>query len=277
MKICPKCGKENNNNNNDSYCQSCGASLTNRKKTVLQKGTQWLIGLLGIGVIVGGGFLFVRDIAGNNLSNDTNVAEASNTATSSGVASTARENPQGSDPGPGDAPQDPSEVQGSTSNTSSTASAVRDEGFISSDGLLVYNGHHYYIYEDTEEGWSKAMKLCVERGGYLAVINDRFENEALFNYMVESGYDCAYFGITDKNEEGVWEYIAGDDSSFRDWGINSYGIKEPNNADGGESYAMLDTHMSFGHWNDAQFGGQIYTPDGEAYEHKSAYICEWDY
>lgn len=269
MKICPKCGKENNNN--DNYCQSCGASLIKRKKPDSHNGKQLMIGLLGLVLIIGGGFLFVRDFAGNSSSSGTNVASTSNTA------STAGENPQGSDPEPGEVPKDPSVVQGSTSHDSSTATAARDEGFISSDGLLVYNGHHYYIYEDTEEGWSKAMKLCIERGGYLAVINDRFENEALFNYMVESGYDCAYFGITDKNEEGVWQYIAGDDSSFRDWGINSRGIKEPNNADGGESYAMLDAHMSFGHWNDAQFGRQVYTPDGEEYEHKSAYICEWDY
>lgn len=95
--------------------------------------------------------------------------------------------------------------------------------------------------------------------------------------MVEAGFDSAYFGITDKNEKGVWQYIVGDDSSFTDWGINSHGIKEPNNADNEENYAMLDKHMSYGHWNYAQFGRQAYTPDGEEYDHKSAYICEWDY
>ena len=269
MKICPKCGKENNNN--DNYCDSCGTSLTSRKSQGNHNVMQLIVGLLGLVLIAGGGFLFARDFASNSSSKNTNMASTSNTA------STVGEEPKGLDPEPSDVPQDPSAALGSTAQASSTASTEKDEGFITSDGVFVYNGHHYCIYEDTEEGWSEALALCLGRGGYLAVINDRFENEALFNYMVEAGFESAYFGMTDKNEEGVWQYIAGDNSSFTDWGTNSHGIKEPNNADDGENYAMLDTHMSYGHWNDAQFGRQAYTPDGKAYEHKSAYICEWDY
>ena len=142
-------------------------------------------------------------------------------------------------------------------------------------GSLSYNGHHYYIYEDIDGSWDEAMQLCINRGGYLAVINDNGENEALYGYMLEMGFDSAYFGITDRDEEDKWHYIEGDDASFRDWGRNSHGTQEPNNADGGESYAMFDIHMEDGHWNDAQFGRQVYTPDGEPYENRCAYICEW--
>ena len=145
------------------------------------------------------------------------------------------------------------------------------------DGTLSYNGHHYYIYNDVDGDWDEAMERCLERGGYIAVINDEDENERLYRYMIESGYDAAYFGITDRDKEGAWRYIVGDDTSFTDWGTNSRGVEEPNNADDEESYAMLDSHMSNGHWNDAQFGRQVYTPEGKKYQYKSAYICEWDF
>ena len=142
-------------------------------------------------------------------------------------------------------------------------------------GSLSYNGHHYYIFEDIDGNWDEAMERCISRGGYLAVINDADENEMLFQYMTDAGFDCAYFGITDKYKEGKWQYIEGDQAAFTDWGTNSEGTVEPNNADGGESYAMIDIHMHDGHWNDAQFGRQVYTPDGESYRNRCAYICEW--
>ena len=144
-------------------------------------------------------------------------------------------------------------------------------------GTLSYKDHHYYIYEDVDGSWDDAMSACISRGGYLAVINDSEENEALFEYMLGQGFEQAYFGITDEEEEGNWKYVRGDDSTYTNWGTNSAGIMEPNNADGRESHAMLDVNMHNGHWNDAQFGRKIYTPDGEPYKNRRAYICEWGF
>lgn len=125
----------------------------------------------------------------------------------------------------------------------------------------------------------KARGKCNEFGGYLAVINDANENEALFNYMVGMGYDQAFFGLS-LTEDGQWEYPYNnrDISDFRDWGINSHGVREPNNPYT-EHHAMLDVHMleGHGHWNDSEFASVTYTPDGIEYNDKAAFICEWDY
>lgn len=111
----------------------------------------------------------------------------------------------------------------------------------------------------------------------MAIIDDAEENEALFNYMIKMDYDQAYFGLV-KKADGNWDYLSYTNrtSDFRDWGVNSKGEQEPNDS-GGENHAELDVNMSYGHWNDAEFGRQIYTPEGEAYKDTSAYICEWDF
>ena len=142
---------------------------------------------------------------------------------------------------------------------------------------ISYNGHHYYFYNDVETNLTEAMDRCRDRGGYLAVINDREENNMLFEKMVDLGYEAAFFGLTDSVEEGVWGYLGADTSDFRDWGRNSKGVQEPNDADYGEDHAMLDVHMLDGHWNDAQFGKMTVTPEGKKYGNTHVYICEWDH
>lgn len=141
---------------------------------------------------------------------------------------------------------------------------------------LSYGGHHYYIYNDVETVWEDALDKCLNRGGYLAVINDADENEELYRYMLNMGYDQAFFGLIQGDDEGSWEYLQGDSSSFRDWGINSKGVLEPNGSDGKEPHAELDINMRDGHWNDAGFGRQTYTPEGKKYNNIHAYICEWE-
>ena len=141
---------------------------------------------------------------------------------------------------------------------------------------LYFNGHHYYIYNDVDTSWEDALEQCKSRGGYLAVINDANENEVLYQYMTGLGYDEAFFGITRNADGRSWGYTYGDTSSFLDWGINSKGIEEPNNSGGKENHAELDIYMHSGHWNDASFGSQVYTPEGKKYKDLHAYICEWD-
>ena len=142
---------------------------------------------------------------------------------------------------------------------------------------ISYNGHHYYFYNDVRTNLTEAMEKCKDRGGYLAVINDREENNMLFEEMVDQGYDAAFFGLTDSIEEGIWAYLGSDTSDFRDWGHNSVGIQEPNDAENGEDHAMLDIYMLDGHWNDGQFGKKTVTPEGKKYKDVYVYICEWDH
>lgn len=110
----------------------------------------------------------------------------------------------------------------------------------------------------------------------MAVINDEEENETIYKYMTAMGYDQAFFGLIYSNTNDDWVYLDGDTSDFRDWGYNSEGVAEPNNAEGWEYHVEFDANMQDGHWNDAKFGTKTYTPDGDAYKNLYTYICEWD-
>ena len=144
------------------------------------------------------------------------------------------------------------------------------------ENALSYNGHHYYIYNDVKSNWETAASNCRNRGGYMAVINDEEENETIYKYMTAMGYDQAFFGLIYSNTNDDWVYLNGGTSDYRDWGYNSEGVAEPNNAEGWEYHVEFDVNMNDGHWNDAKFGTKTYTPDGDAYKNLYAYICEWD-
>lgn len=155
--------------------------------------------------------------------------------------------------------------------------AAKDEPLVMiPENALSYKGHHYYIYNDVKSNWETAASNCRDRGGYMAVVNDEEENETLYKYMTAMGYDQAFFGLIYSNTNDDWVYLDGDTSDFRDWGYNSEGVAEPNNAEGWEYHVEFDANMQDGHWNDAKFGTKTYTPDGDAYKNLYTYICEWD-
>ena len=144
------------------------------------------------------------------------------------------------------------------------------------DKALSYKGHHYFVYNDVKTNWNDAAENCKERGGYLAVINDSAENEKVYKYMVSMGYEQAFFGLIFNTATDDWGYLYGDKSDFRDWGVNSAGVQEPNDDGGKENHTQFDVNMSDGHWNDAKFGARVYTPEGVSYKNRYTYICEWD-
>ena len=143
------------------------------------------------------------------------------------------------------------------------------------DGTVEYRGHHYFIYNDNRGSWENAAERCVARGGYMAVINDSEENEFLYKYMLSMDFDGAFFGLV-RDDSKNWRYLGGDTSDFEDWGENSKGIKEPNDQDGQSKYASMNIHMNNGHWDDVEYGKQVYTPEGMPYKNLYTYICEWD-
>ena len=157
-----------------------------------------------------------------------------------------------------------------------TAATASEPQLLIPEGAVSFGGHHYYIYNDVRTSWEDAAQLCRDRGGYLAVINDAGENEFLYQYMTGLGYEEAFFGLTDSLQEGIWVYLSGDTSDFRDWGRNSRNVAEPNNDDPLENYGQLDTNLHDGCWNDGAFGKRVYTPDGKPYRDLYTYICEWN-
>ena len=266
MKICPNCGRENTNNS--KYCNSCGAAMDEKKNSTAGAGAGdkkvYIIGALAVVLVATGILQHTQNSGSNNAGSSTAQTQPAQTQ----PEQTQTEQSQ---------PVQEQTDQVAPETAEETNEAEQSPAYEFPAGTLSYNGHHFFIYDDNCSNWQEAMERCESRGGYLAVINNDEENEALFSYMVDSGYDAAFFGLTDKEKEGSWRYTKGDDSSYTDWGSNSEGTEEPNNADGGENYAALDSHMVDGHWNDAELGRQIYTPDGDEYEYIAAYICEWDY
>ena len=127
-----------------------------------------------------------------------------------------------------------------------------------------YNGHQYYIYSDVCDSWDEARKYCESKGGYLAVISDMQENQALYEYMSDSGYRNAYFGYTDEEEEGNWKWIGKEKSTFSNWHEG-----EPNAENENEDYAMFYYKYTDGNWNDGDFGS--WTVGSE-----KNFICEWN-
>lgn len=132
-------------------------------------------------------------------------------------------------------------------------------------GSVNPTGHQYEVYEnDSVTTWEEAKAFCENLGGHLAIISSQEENDYVYNLMKESGYDSAYFGLTDKEEEGKWIYVDGTPAEYVNW--NS---EEPSNSYDGENYAMFYYKYTDGTWNDGDF-------DVETQNGGHAFICEWE-
>lgn len=134
---------------------------------------------------------------------------------------------------------------------------VAENSPVSTDGALIYNGHTYLIYSNADS-WEAAQAYCQSLGGNLAMITDEAENTAVFDYMKSSGYDNAFFGLSDSAEEGNWTWADGTAVVYDNWAQN-----EPNGGTA-ENYAMFFAGVPDYQWNDSAFTAG------------SAFICEWD-
>lgn len=133
------------------------------------------------------------------------------------------------------------------------------------EGALEANGHFYYVYDlDSITSWESAKKYCEEQGGYLATITSPEENESVYSYLRNhTNYESAYFGLTDRRNEGTWAWDNGEVSSYTNWHSG-----EPNNENPNEDFAMFYGKYSDGSWNDGDFGNLTVNSG-------TAFICEW--
>ena len=138
------------------------------------------------------------------------------------------------------------------------------------EDAVSYNGHYYRIFDlgdNSDAGinnWEYALQYCQERGGHLATISDERENSFLYRYMQDAGYRSAYFGFSDAENEGNWQWCTNESVVYTNWAPG-----EPNNDNKKENYAMFYYKFSDGTWNDGDFGSS--TENGG-----TAFICEWD-
>ncbi|NLF16892.1 MAG: hypothetical protein GX595_06490, partial [Lentisphaerae bacterium] len=141
-----------------------------------------------------------------------------------------------------------------------------------------YNGH-YYEYVTADVSWSAAAQDATSRGGYLAIINDRAENDILTNVLLRTS-EGAWIGLTDEQTEGQWLWVDGTpiEAGFSQWS-NSARSVEPNDGVWGnppyvsEDYGQIVGRANAnpllipGFWNDLRAND----PTGDA----SGYIVEY--
>lgn len=128
--------------------------------------------------------------------------------------------------------------------------------------ILDYNGHQYQIFSYAGS-FDEANALCQSLGGYLATITSAEENAAVYEFLVSQGYYNAYFGLTDRETEGVWKWANGEAFSYVNWAGG-----EPNNSNGNENYGMFYYKFD-GTWNDGDW--EWGTTQGNYH----SFICEW--
>lgn len=155
------------------------------------------------------------------------------------------------------------EAQSDTEETPYDTEAETAQYDIPTEGTLEYNGHTYYVYGGVVNTWEEAEQYCEERGGYLAVINNQAENDALYAYACSGAHPYAFFGYSDAITEDVWEWVENDQSTYTNWGVNGSGEQQPNSDSSAEDYAEFA--YGNGTWNDSEFGHDT-----------NRFICEWD-
>lgn len=133
------------------------------------------------------------------------------------------------------------------------------ESSASQEDKATFQGHSYQIFSGICETWKDAKDYCESLGGHLATISSQEENTFLHNFLLDAGYESAYFGLTDRAKEGEWVWVTGEPVTYTNWQPG-----EPNSENSNEDYAMFYYKFPNGTWNDGNFGN-------------GTFLCEWDH
>lgn len=137
-----------------------------------------------------------------------------------------------------------------------------------------YNGHTYQVF-DTPMSWHDAKDYCESLGGHLAAITSSDEENYIAQF-VDKGKKTAYWvGLTDENNEGVWEWVTGEKYEYNNWAPN-----QPDNEDtaGNEDFVELCNTSVTNYkwmWNDNVNQPSDYTTDGHRFD-QHGFVCEWE-
>jgi hypothetical protein len=131
--------------------------------------------------------------------------------------------------------------------------------FIAPDGTR----HRYQIYKGVHT-WVEAKAFCEVLGGHLATLTTAEENAFVHGFMLDSGYNTAYFGLSDEKRTGDWIWVTGEPFVYTNWDSG-----EPSRS-ARERYGMYFYKHTTGTWNDSHFYETAKVDPG------CSYICEWD-
>lgn len=126
------------------------------------------------------------------------------------------------------------------------------------DSAVKYDSNYYQLYDGVADSWEEASWYCKTLGGHLAVINDAEENDFLYSYMIDQGYNSAYFGLYDTDSNGNWAWVDGSAVNYANWASG-----EPSSSS--ENYGMFYHKFKDGTWNDAKWS-----------DNTTAFLCEWN-
>ncbi len=102
------------------------------------------------------------------------------------------------------------------------------------------NGCFYKVIRGND--WNRCNRMAAKEGASLVCIDDEEEQEWLLKRF--GGSKMYWIGLTDKGEEGVWEWVDGKEAVYTNWFE-----EEPNDMYGDEDYAVMNW-KSPGRWND---------------------------
>ena len=151
-----------------------------------------------------------------------------------------------------------------------------------------YNGKEYDLMK-LKMTWVDAVSYAVSRGGYLAEINDKNENKAIFDELVDNasitlsltksgdggGASYVWIGGNDIETEGTWVWNGNNDEANSQFWLGDYsgtsvdGLysnwgDEPDNwgtGDGQDALGFALTDWPYGEagqWNDIKTNNRLY-------------------
>lgn len=130
-------------------------------------------------------------------------------------------------------------------------------------GIALFQGNYYKVFDSREiadvSDWESASRFCRQHFGHLAVPESDRENSFLYAWLQSRNARDVYFGLTDKDEEGVWRTSDDRKATYLHWAPG-----EPNNEFGNEHYAMFYHRSPPGFWNDGNPGRNF------------LFVCQWD-
>lgn len=150
---------------------------------------------------------------------------------------------------------------------------------------VAYEGHHYYIYNDSMS-WTQAKEKCEALGGHLITINGAGEQSFIAGQIEKDGIQKHHYwlGGTDAGKEGEWRWITGEPFEYTNWdpGYGEDHAPQPNDADNQdylELQTISNTPTNYMTWNDICESGDNGNNQGMPWyymQHYFGYICEWE-